>query len=69
MVLVEPITHFHVWRSDFENTKWILNYKQKCICKKKWKYIFTRNTIISKPIEFSNSIFDTTTLMQAHEFI
>ena len=32
MVLIELIARFHVKRSDFENTKWILSYKQKRMC-------------------------------------
>ena len=66
--MVEPITHFHVKRSDFENTKWILSYKQTRIQEQR-KSIFTRNTMISKPIELSCSKFDTAILKQAYEFL
>ena len=68
MVMIDPITYFHMKQSDFENTKWFLTYRQKCM-KKERKLIFTRYVVISKPIEFTYSKFYTKIVKQTYEFI
>ena len=60
MVLLDHMTHFHVKQSNFENTKWFLSYKQKCIQNLHKKSIFTRNAINSKPNDLFSSKLDTT---------